>query len=355
MKSFNSIDAFDSKQHVGFSQYTYDLLKSDYAIFNPDGKPDSWNAFLNKIIMNFQDLHLAPADITTHYNELYNDYAASITARFTARKGQELLEHALENFRITYIENYATTLLSPNVGKLSKTFNLNPMLINRLGDMKGSIEDEIFVRPGKYINAIFESYARKPFLDRERIVLNEQYERIERAITRKKCIRFIHTNGHIYTCFPYKLQSDKMGNYLYVAGVMVTEETRTYVSFRLSRLHQIREVSVDFAPLHETEEDALEEMILEKGIQFIVGQPIHALVKFTPHGMKKFENVLHRRPQVVQKHAEDTFEFVSTKEQLEYYFFSFGKDAVILEPKELRAAIAEQYLEAYRAYDISET
>jgi predicted DNA-binding transcriptional regulator YafY len=59
---------------------------------------------------------------------------------------------------------------------------------------------------------------------------------------------------------------------------------------------------------------------------------------------------LHRRPQISSELSPNTYEFISTKEQLEYYFFSFGKDAEILEPQELRDVFTQKYNEALQLY-----
>lgn len=349
MKEFNYESSADRKQHIGFSQYAYNILKEDYALFNPDGKPDSWNSFLNKIIENYQDLMLYPANISRQFDTIYEDYCKSLSSVSNLTPIQQ--KNIKKYFKNAFIKTYKGNLKFSYPDKLSKTFNLSDNVAERLADMEDSIESVIFERPGKYLSAIFESYAREPFLDREKIVLNEQFEKLERATKRNKCIRFIHTNGKTYKFIPYTLQPDKMGTYWYLAGVVFSDDnTRYYSSFRLSRIVQVRELANEHESLTYMEEQELNELILEKGIQFLVGHSTKAVVQFTPAGLKKYANVLHRRPQISSQLSSDTFEFVSTLEQLEYYFFSFGKDAKILEPSELRDIIATKHAEAAQIY-----
>ncbi len=350
MKEFNYDSSTDRKQHIGFSQYAYNILKEDYLLFNPEGKPDSWNTFLNKIVEHYQDLRLYPADISNQFNAIYADYCKSLSsvAHLTSTQQNSIKKH----FRYAFINTYKTNLKSSYPNKLSKTFNLNDIVADRLANMEDSIESIIFSRPGKYLSAIFEAYAREPFLDREKVILKEQFEKLEKAIKRNKCIRLAHTNHKTYKFIPYALQPDKMGTYWYLAGVVLAPDgNRYYSSFRLSRILQIRELANDIETLTYAEEQELGELILEKGIQFLVGHSTKAVIQFTPEGLKKYANVLHRRPHISAELSHDTFEFISTTEQLEYYFFSFGKDAKIIEPAELRDKIATKHREASYLYE----
>lgn len=350
MKEFNFDSSCETKQHIGFSQYAYNILKEDYALFNPDGKPDSWNTFLNKIIEHYQDLHLYPADISSQFNAINRDYCHSLqsVSNLTPKQEKNIKTH----FKNAFVNTYKTTLKSSYPNKLSKTFNLSPIITERLSNMEGSIEAIIFSRPGKYLSAIFETYAREPFLDREKVILKEQFEKLTKAIKQSKCIRLIHTNKNTYKFIPYALQPDKMGNYWYLAGVVLSPDgTRYYSSFRLSRILQIRMLDSDVETLTSEESSELGDLILEKGIQFLVGHTTKAIIQFTAEGLRKYANVLHRRPQISREISPNTFEFTSTLEQLEYYFFSFGKDAKVLEPAELRETIAQKHREAACLYD----
>lgn len=354
MKEFSYDSSTERKQHIGFSQYAYTILKEDYSIFNTDNKPHSWNGFLNKIIESYQDLKLYPANISHQFDTIYKDYYAALTSKFIRtqnRFSENQLRIITMYFRNAFINTHKANLNVSIPNKLSHTFNLSGYMAERVSSMENSLEDDIFVRPGKYFSAIFESYARKPFIEREQIILHEQINKIKNAIKKNTPIFFVHSNGKSYDFLPYILQPDKMGTYWYVAGMSIDQEgERYYSSFRVSRLLQIRDIPHKYAPLSDEEKMQLEKMISEKGIQFLVGHSTKAIIRFTQNGYKKYTNQLHRRPQISSKISTDTYEFIATLEQLEYYFFSFGNDAEILEPQELRDIFKQKYEQAAKLY-----
>ena len=58
----------------------------------------------------------------------------------------------------------------------------------------------------------------------------------------------------------------------------------------------------------------------------------------------------HLRPRYSEIRDNNIYVFFCTKDQLEFFFFKFGKDAVILEPKSLAEEFKIKYEDAAKAY-----
>lgn len=94
------------------------------------------------------------------------------------------------------------------------------------------------------------------------------------------------------------------------------------------------------------------ETIQKNGVQYLpeqgAGQTI--LVRLTPSGERKYQQILHLRPQYARKEGA-VYTFTCTQRQVENYFFKFGHDARILAPQELADKFKRMYESAAEQYE----
>ncbi len=63
-----------------------------------------------------------------------------------------------------------------------------------------------------------------------------------------------------------------------------------------------------------------------------------------------YRSMLHLRPQYLKKTDNRIYEFNCSIHQAHNYFFKFGEDAIILEPKSLASSFADKYQRAAKSY-----
>lgn len=94
------------------------------------------------------------------------------------------------------------------------------------------------------------------------------------------------------------------------------------------------------------------EAIQKNDVQYLPGQGAEQtiLVQLTPYGERKYHQILHLRPQYVQKEGA-VYTFDCTPRQAENYFFKFGHDVKILAPQELAEKFKRMYESAAEQYE----
>ena len=73
-------------------------------------------------------------------------------------------------------------------------------------------------------------------------------------------------------------------------------------------------------------------------------------VRFTPEGEKMYYQMLHLRPLYTANPEPLVYEFSCTRFQAETYFFRFGHNVKILEPKDLADKFMRRYQSAAKQY-----
>ena len=121
-------------------------------------------------------------------------------------------------------------------------------------------------------------------------------------------------------------------------------KTRT---FRISRMRNTFVTSDHF----ETDEDAEARLkILAIRSPHTAAPDIHAVVRLTESGMRKYKLIVKNRP-AVTKISGDLYHFDWPEMQLEDYFKRFGKDAVVVRPGSLKTKLKNYYAQALEAYE----
>ena len=125
------------------------------------------------------------------------------------------------------------------------------------------------------------------------------------------------------------------------------------MSIRVSRLIHAEIQSLQSGAITEQEVRQIKNELNQKSIQFVSGNSSAIKIRLTDAGIKKYESQLHLRPTSLGKDPTDEhiFLFECTEAQIVFYFFSFGKDALVLEPISLAEKFSKDYKEALLQYD----
>lgn len=335
------------KQHINLSTYAWDIIKSDMYMFSTNTSAPSLSGFLNKIFLGSVDT--SPANLTNNVADKRNSYLQSLQAF-----NSSLTETFIESLINDYIVELKNKFLGFPKG-IGKKFRLNNEAYNIIsGIPENSLENMIYGKPGLYLKAIFETYARLPFIEREQLFFSPQLEIIKQAIQFGYSIEIQLLNKQEFHVIPYKIITDVSSNFTYIAGRSSLKNTSEYhfSSFRLSRIQKVKFNYTEKTLLSDDDKKELDTLISTKGIPFLLNNLITAKVKLSDKGVKKYYTQLHLRPQYTDKSKDNIFTFTATKEQLLFYFFKYGTDAEILEPEDLRNEFIKSYKNALDVYTL---
>lgn len=190
----------------------------------------------------------------------------------------------------------------------------------------------------QYIKCVMETYARLPFIEREKLLLKEAIiEPIKNAIARKQALNLVYKNEAIKVS-PIYIQPAKEGSFQYLIGMY----GKTIVSIRLSRIQSIK-ASGRADTITDDQEKSINENLAEFGATFIKEQPVQIKVRLTPKGIESYEYSVIHRPMHIAVEENNIFVFQCSETQALYFFFRFAGDAEILEPLSLRNKMRDLY------------
>lgn len=193
----------------------------------------------------------------------------------------------------------------------------------------------------EFFRELFERYCSKFKYIRELFVFEDKVKIILEAIRNKKKIK-IKYNNKIETIEPYFLKREEQGdeNFLFC----FTDLEKVYHNYKLKDLEVI---------------SILEEKIKGKNKKYIesvrkkfdpfLGNGNFVKVKLSSEGKKLLKGLTNYRPQLVSK-KNDIYVFEASNENAKLYFRQFLKEAIILEPIELREEMKQDFLEALKNY-----
>ena len=219
-------------------------------------------------------------------------------------------------------------------------------------------------RPGRYIRSIIEEYAQLPYYRREEVVYKELIDTINAGIKEHYILNLKNVKGSHISIRPYSIETDPLSMYHYLVGYSVphtdlADESETkypaqVLSIRISRLVSAEIQYLQSGKINNSEARQIKQELQQKSVQFVSGKSSAIKVCLTDAGIKKYEAQLHLRPHTIGRDPADDhiYLFECTDAQILYYFFSFGKDAMVLEPQLLAEKFSSDYREALRQYDI---
>lgn len=286
---------------IALSSLAQKILESDRTIFGASANSNlTYGTLINRIIINFDDdFSLDESLFCLHGNEM---------SRIIRLKNE-----AIDILSSIKPKKYLTTIHNPNTSK--------------------------------YIKCLLETFARLPFIEREKLILKTDIiHHIETALKNQKKLQLLYIgNSHLIT--PICIAPSKEGTFQYLIG----EENTALVSFRLSRIEKIRATG-KASLVSESMKKEVVENLSEFGATFITAPKTVIKVRFTDDGLKSYEYSVIHRPMHVAIEENDIYVFNCSELQALYFFFRFAKDAEIIEPQSLRDKFRSLYRDGLNNY-----
>lgn len=182
---------------------------------------------------------------------------------------------------------------------------------------------------------------------REQIIFNEIYTLIQESIDHNRKV-IIQIKGETKEVIPYKIVTNKEEIYNYLVCLIENTNHIQIHSFHLYKIECVYLVPEKYI-IDQVHLDKLEK-ISSTFPQFPYTEKQHSIIKLTNEGVKLFKTKYLNRP-TPYKIENDIYYFDCAHIQLLIYFFSFGKEAKILEPSNLKEMFRAKYLEAYNNYN----
>lgn len=193
----------------------------------------------------------------------------------------------------------------------------------------------------EFFRDLFEIYCSKFRYQRELFVFEDKVRSIMKAIKEKRKIKLKYL-GQVIKADPYFIKREEQGdeNYLFC----YTEDNGTYHNYKLKELEVI---SILDEKLRGKDKKYVDQ--IRKNFDPFLGNGNFIKVRFTKTGEVLYKSLFNYRPKLIKK-EKDIYTFETSSENAKLYFRQFLKEAVIIEPKELRDEIKAEFLEAYESY-----
>ena len=325
------------KYKIYLSEDTKSRLVNDAELFEftrSDGTVNL-NGFLKELIVNYFDQYRKDNDELL--DEMLNELASVKSMK--AKDASVLAEKIIR----TYINNKETGSGKSTVITLTvsgESYNIIKIIENNLlkdNSMSGYIKD------------MFLSYLSIPRNKREEIIFRPTYEAINKAIAENRILTFTSTNSKnqgTVRVEPYLIATSKEEQFSYL--LCHTSDYYKDHTFRISRLRNVFVTSDTFE-----KDDEISERLTKKGMRspHSAAPDIHAVVRMSERGKKMYKMIVKNRPAVSTIEA-DKNHFDWPEMQQEDYFRRFGKEAIVIRPKSLKAKLRNYYKDAVEAYGV---
>ena len=309
----------ENRQYVCLSQSANSILENDMLAFQITNR----STIINIIIDNFHEeaestLTLSCQRYRTKLSETFSDSNLDDTIL------NQMINLLVDKFRKKTKET--NTSIEKGASKYTSfKFRINTKNTNFF--TKDSEENNNYEILGEYIRALLEEYARKRYLDREKIILKDKFDTIGDAIKMKTCLKVTTLDGSQITVRPYKITTDPLNMYHYLIGYQESTSSNMLISFssRVSNLDNIRNLrSHAFISSEAVKE--LEKELHEKGAQFMSSSLSEIKIRLSKTGVQNYNRILHLRPAYTNiEKTDDTedaiYTFNCTPKQIEFYFF----------------------------------
>ncbi len=362
----------ESKHRVNLSEYASLIIKDDIRNFYSLSDKEIPNEFFNTIFINF-----------------YKEANASISRRLDDKKQE--LEDLYSNTKldkktisdlIKKQQNKERESLLNKIYKYGKSSYQPIIRLNTLSKtiIKDCSEDEHYLSIPSYLKAIYEEYALLPAYERERIFFYDKYKTIDDTIklnaqvtdeSKRQCLKVTLAEKHqenntkkarVFFVSPYKILPNITNSYNYLVGCALEKDSKltkkdsTINSFRISNITDIRTESTTPSNhpgyISKEKQNEIESLIKERRVDFITGDTIKVVVRFSNKGLDYLKRQIYMRPnnyEIIDDN-KNIYAFNCTKLQAISYFFKFGWDVEILEPLELRKDFIYRYESALKTY-----
>lgn len=194
----------------------------------------------------------------------------------------------------------------------------------------------------EYIRRAIFTYLENPRVKREKIIFQENIEKIEEALKKKKKINVKYQKERrVLNPYFIKATSSEDRSYLF----SYCEKNNEFRNYRIANLKDIRLSKLDI----EVKDQEYIEKIKEKFDPFLsYGHEVR--IKMSPEAEWLYKRVLANRPKVLNKDG-DIWIFQCTEKLAEIYFTQFLSKIEILEPISLRKKFKANFEEMAKIYE----
>lgn len=212
---------------------------------------------------------------------------------------------------------------------------------------------------GQYICSVIEEYCSLPFIEREHIYKKDIYETIEQACKDRNILKIkapIGNREQEFEVYPYKILPDSFQTQSYLvcySKKSVEEESPKIVaSFSMARIKKPEVCKHKTFHFNQEELKNIKKQLSENSPAYLIGKPEHIKVKLTQQGKRNYHTRLYSRPEKIDElSTDDIYTFNCTQQQIINYFFSFGEDAEIINPPDLKKRFKKKYHKALEKYN----
>lgn len=358
----------DKKQHLNLSEPAWLIVDQDIKNFYLSEKEESKSGFFNIILKNFYET--SNASINLRCANKRDELKKVFNAKTFASCNEEMKATFIEKYLEVYKKELKDKAFSYPKGHGEK-FRIN---VENVQLLKDEINEEEYYDDtiGLYLKALYEEYCEKQNYEREQIFFKAIIDEIKMAISESKKLKLAIKEKYNpklktfytkrYLVSPYKIVQDDTKSYNYLIGWAEeikedgTTKEKKVTSFRISRIDKIKKMSSMGGFISKENKDKIEEELIHKKAQFMLGDIIDIKVRFTRKGLESFKRQLYLRPQFYEKSKADecVYNFKCTEVQAINYFFKFARDVEILEPEDLREKFVKRYSEALTNYKLDE-
>lgn len=343
-------DYYEARQHLNLSRRAYDVVQSDKYDLLP--RP-SLSGMLNLIFSSFRED--ADAAIDSALARERDRLTALLSPAIPAKAAEDAVA-ALLGAREEELVRAANGYEHGCQLKFQLSRE-NYEYIRRWRDEKGHYNGSA----GRFIKAVIEEYAAKPYCRREAIIFAARIGMLRGCIAGHTFIHVTTRTGGVpvrYEVRPYAVCTDSAGSYNYLVGLSrpagEAGEERP-ASFRISRIEKITPSAAKSGRITAAQKKTIDELIAGRGVQFLLCGTERVRVRLTQEGRQMYERLLHLRPRCIEgTQAEDgtwVCEFQCTDRQAMFYFFKFGAEAEILSPEALRDEFYRGHKRAAAVYE----
>lgn len=193
----------------------------------------------------------------------------------------------------------------------------------------------------EFFRELFKFYTSKYKYERELFIFEDIVKSIMEAIKNKNRMK-IRFDGNLYTVEPFFIKRDEQGDENFLFSYV--EEIKEYKNFKLKEL-QVIGVLNDKIP----GKDRKYVENIRKNFDPFLADGNKLKVQLTENGEKLLKSLTNYRPKLLKKEKE-FFIFEASNENAKLYFRQFFKDAVIIEPIELREELKKELEDLLNEY-----
>lgn len=197
-----------------------------------------------------------------------------------------------------------------------------------------------------FFRNMIDKYFSLPQYKREQIMCLDNYTLIQEAIESNRIIT-ISIKGETKEVVPYKLVTNKEEIYNYLICFSTNQPQFHISSYRLYKIDHIY-LQQQKANISESQLELLDK-VSSTYPQFPFSKHENSVIQLSPQGVKLYASKYLNKP-IPYKIENDLYYFDCAHSQILFHFFSYGKDAKIIEPAELKEIFKQEYLAAYETY-----